>query len=239
MFISLLYAPYGKSLILKKIKNQNLASSLYRMGLFEGTELVRLDEEVMLQPIRFKGPEREAILGGKMATRVIVHLYDGRKLPLLEMKPGEIGHIEGLTCATELARTLEILGFKENDEITFIRKLPPMEYVAVLEKSKRVRLTEAMAAKIWGRMKEKMLQFCSAQRGEKFRVQELLCGKNAREMISSLGIKPGSILVLEGVEQAQSLFMNKHNPIIISGKDGLRLFLQQKQAQKIFVEVIS
>jgi len=238
MYTTLSDAPFGKSLILKKIDDQALALQLKRMGLFEGSEITRIDEEVLIQPVRIKGPEKEVILGGRMGTKVIVHLDNGRKVPAAEMKPGETGHIEGLTCGSQLCRSLEVMGLKENDEITFLRKLPPMQYVAVIEKNKRISLSEGMAAKIWGKMNDKMLQFCSARAGENFYVQELLCGQNAKKMITSLGVKPGTVLILEGVEQAQSLFMYIHDPIIITSKDGLRLFLQQDQGKEIFVREI-
>lgn len=152
MYTSLIDAPLGRTLILVKVEDLSMEMRLRRMGLFEGSSLTRLDEEVLIQPVRVRGPGGEFILGGGMASRIVAHLDDGRKLPLVELKPGESGHIEGVTCGGSLEKTLKTLGVRENDEITFVRKIPPMEYITLVEEEKRIRLNEGMAAKIWGRM---------------------------------------------------------------------------------------
>ncbi len=235
MYLSLTHAPFGKLLTLVKTENPDLAARLRRMGLFEGREFLRLDEEILIQPVRVRGPKGEFFLGGGMASKVVIHLDDGRKLPLAEMKAGETGHIEGATCGSGLIKTLDTLGFKIDDEISFVRKIPPMEYVTVVRGGSRVRLTEGMAAKVWGRMQDRTLQFASARVKEKFEVLKLLCGTKAQEIFASQGIAPGKVLTLEGVEQAKNLFMGNYHPLIISTPDGLRLFLQHKDGERIFV----
>ncbi len=238
MYTSLSQAPCGRTLTLAKVENPNLEMRLRRMGLFEGKQLIRLDEEVLIQPVRVRGPKGEFILGGGMASRIVVHLDDGRKLPLPELKPGERGHVEGITCGSALEKSLDILGAKENDEITLIRKIPPMEYVTVVEKEGRVRLNEGLAAKIWGRMGEHHLQFACSSVREKFEVTDILGGRRVREALAVQGVIPGKTLILEGVEPAGTLFMGQQNHLlIISTPDGLRLFLQEREGQRIFVRV--
>lgn len=223
-------------MVIKKLTDPELAMRLGRMGLFEGSEIVRLDEEVLLQSVRFRGPKGEAVLGGGMAMKTVVHLDDGRKLPLVEMRPGETGHIEGLTGGTELARALETLGLNSGDRITFVRKLPPMEYVVVILEGDRLRLTEGMASKVWGRMTGPPLQLVSARAGEEFHVEKILGGASARRMLGTRGIEPGKILVLEKVAQAQSLQVSAQNPVVITSREGLRLFLTPEDGKKIFVQ---
>ncbi|QTA86990.1 ferrous iron transport protein A [Desulfonema magnum] len=237
MYTSLIDAPLGRTLILVKVEDLSMEMRLRRMGLFEGSSLTRLDEEVLIQPVRVRGPGGEFILGGGMASRIVAHLDDGRKLPLVELKPGESGHIEGVTCGGSLEKTLKTLGVRENDEITFVRKIPPMEYITLVEEEKRIRLNEGMAAKIWGRMGEKYLQFASAGVKEKFEVTDILGGQRIKKSLTLQGITPGKTLMLEGVEQAKSLFMTRQNPLIISSSDGLRLFLQEQEGRKVFVRV--
>ena len=111
-----------------------------------------------------------------------------------------------------------------------------MNYVVFLEKKGRIHLTESMAAKIWGETDKKMLQFNYAGKGRQFNVKSILGGENAREMLHARGIEPGVNLVLEGVNPARNFYMSKQNPIIVSTRDGLRLFLEQKNADKIFVK---
>ena len=209
------------------------------MGLFEGSEITRLDQEVLIQPIRVRGPQGDAVLGGGMTMKIVVHLDDGRKLPLAEMKPDEAGHIEGLTGGRRLESALETLGLKMNDHIRMLRRLPPMEYVAVIESQGRVRLTEGMAVKIWGRMHGKSLQFVSSRAGERFHVEQILGGANACQMLGSRGIEPGKILILEGVAPAQNLRMGVRNPVVITSAEGLRLFLNLSDAEQILVQQIA
>ncbi|MBC2733566.1 MAG: ferrous iron transport protein A [Desulfobacteraceae bacterium] len=235
MYIPLTDAPADKPLVLVKVADPNLALRLKRMGLFAGSKIVRLGQEVLVQPIRVRGPKGDAVLGGGMAMKIVVHLNDGRKLPLAEMQPGETGHIEGLTGGTGLAGALETLALKLNDRIHVVRKLPPMEYIAVIEGAGRVRLTEGMAAKIWGRMQARLLQFVSARAGEKFQVEKILGGTKARRMLRTRGIEPGKVLILEGVAQAQSLQVGVRNPVVISSREGLRLFLTPSDGKQILV----
>lgn len=238
MYIPLTDAPCGTPLVFVKAKDIDLAVRLRRMGLFEGKELLRLDEEVLVQPIKVKGPKGEFILGGGMAARVIVHLDDGRKIPLLEMKPDDSGHVEGSTCGWILLEALNTFGFEIDEEIRFVRKIPPMEYVTLVEKTGRVRLNEGIAAKIWGRIHHRHIQFASARVKEDFEVLKILGGQNSRQTLASQGIRPGKILLLEGVEQADKLNMAEgiKNPLVISTRDGLRLFLRQREGKQIFVQ---
>lgn len=238
MNIPLAEAPFGQTLKLVKVTDLNLAHRLWRLGLFENDEIVRLDREVLLQPVRIGGLKGEAVLGGGMAGKVIVHLEDGRKLPLAEMAPGESGHIEGLTGGTGLIRTLEVLGFNVGDPLLLIRKLPSMEYLVRVDGKERVRLTEGMAAKIRGRMGEQALQFISARMGEPFHVEEIFGGNRSVKLLRGRGIEPGKTLVLEGVLPAQNVRMCLHDPVIISTREGLRLFLEQADGRRIAVRVI-
>ncbi len=236
MYQTLTEAPFEKPLFLVKVADSSFAARLRHMGIFEGMELIRIKEDVKLQPLRVRCRSGDAVIGGGMSAKIVVHLDDGRKLPLAEMEPDETGHIEGLTGGASLSDALNVLGFKNDERITLIRRLPPMEYVVFLEKKGRIHLTESMAAKIWGETGDKMLQFNYARKGKQFNVKSLLGGENAREMLRARGVEPGAVLVLEGINPARSFYMSKQNPIVVSTKKGLRLFLEQKNADKIFVK---
>ena len=103
-----------------------------------------------MHPVRVRGVKGEVVLGGGMATRVIVHLDDGRRMPLMDMKPGQRGHIKGTTGSINLADALNTLGLKEDGEIVYLRQLPRMDYTVVVRKNATVRIPEGMAAKVWG-----------------------------------------------------------------------------------------
>ena len=228
-------ATMGEPLSIARMTDPDLAVRLGRMGLFEGSGITRLDREVLVQPVRVRGPLGETVLGGGMAMKIVVHLDDGRKMPLIEMTPGESGHVEGLTGGPDLSDTMGVLGLNANDRIVFVRRLPPMEYLTVIPGGGRLRLTEGMAAKIWGRLRERSMQFVSARAGEAFLVDKVLGGNHAARMLAARGIRPGISLVLESVAQAQSLQLDTHNPVIVTSHEGLRLFLTPADAQRILV----
>ena len=236
MYQTLINAPFEKSLILVKVADQSLALRFRNMGIFEGMELIRVNEDVKLHPVRVEGSKGVAIIGGGMSSKIIVLLNDGRKSSLSEMEPDETGFIAGLTGGSGLSGALKVLGFEKNKKITLIRRLPPMEYITFIEKKGKIRLTESMAAKIWGEMDKKMCQFNFAQKKKKFFVKSILGGQNAFEMLRSRGVETETILTLEGVTPARNLYMCKKNPIIISTKDGLRLFLKEKDCEQIFIK---
>ncbi len=239
MHIPLTQAEVGKPLTIHKMADPELGTRLGRMGLFEGSEIVRLDQEVLVQPVRVRGPAGDAVIGGGMAMKIVVHLPDDRRLPLIEMRPRQSGHIEGVTGGVALLETLEALGLKPDDSILFIRRLPPMEYVVITEGGDRVRLTEGMAAKIWGRMGGRPMQFVSARTGEPFEAIRILGGPNARRMLRAQGVEQGATIHLEGVAQAQSLKLTARSPVAVATRQGLRLFLDDKDADRIRVRPVA
>lgn len=235
IYTSLIDAPVGKPLILARVNDPDLAIRLKRIGLFEGSSIVRLEKEVLVRPVRIGGPKGDAVLAGGVTMRIIVHMDDGRKLPMAEMDPGETGHLEGLTGKQTLADVMNTLGIQPNDAIRMKRKLPPMEYIAVIESTGRVRLTLSMASKLWGTMQGRDLQFVMARTGEKFEVKSILGGAGACRMLQINGIRPGKILTLEKVAAAQCLQLAAHTPIIIASREGLRLFLDHADGRNILV----
>lgn len=235
MTVPLFESPAGRPLVLKAFTDPDLAVRLGRMGLYEGSEIERLDQEVLVQPVRIKGPAGEAVLGGGMAMKVVIHLDDGRKLPLAEMRTGETGHMEGFTGGPALSDTLAVLGLSSGDRIRFLRHLPPMTYITRLETGVRVHLTEGMAAKIWGRSGNEEVQFICAPTDNPFAVLQILGGKRARQMLYSRQIEPGTILVLENVAPDQSLRTETRNPVVIASREGLRLFLNPEDGRRILV----
>lgn len=229
----LTHAPFDRPLVLVSSTDPELSQRLNRMGIFIGTKLVRLQEEVSVQSIRLAGPYGEVVLAGGMAMKTIVHTQDGRKLPLSELHPGEQGHIEGLTGGTALAHALEVLGLISDAPVRVLRKLPPMEYITLLHTGGRIRLPEGMAAKIWGEMQGRHTQFVSARVGVPFHVKEILGGQRAIEMLRRRGVELGRSLRLEGVTNVQSLHMAVQTPIVISSADGLRLYLDAKMGKHL------
>lgn len=239
MEASLAQAPCETALTITRVADAQLEAQLGRMGIHPGSAVTRLDEEVALNTVRVRGPKGEVLLGGGMGGKVVVHLDDagdgGRMVPLTELKPGESGHIEAVTGGESLAETLAALGLKGDDRIEMVRALPPMEYVARLEGRGRVRLAEGMAAKILGRMGELECQFANAQAGVPFTVTRLLGGERARRAIAALCIAEGDTLMLDHVSKASSYRLSGGDRVVLSSREGLRLFLRRDQADLVIV----
>ncbi len=230
-------APIEKLLLLKNITSDNLKNRLQHMGLHIGSELEVMSEDSVQHPVRVKGPQGEVLLAAGMASKIIVHHDDEHKTPVFEMHPGEKGHIEGLTAGSHLEKSLMILGIQEGDNIELIRCLPPMEYKTVVD-GKPTRLTEGIAAKIWGDCDQKSCQLATCGKGRPFMVRNILGGPRAVKTITSYGIKPGSTIKLESVQPAKDIRMDNGERIIIRSKEGLRLHLRVDQAETILVDEV-
>jgi len=228
-------APLGIPLTVGKIVGQGFGSRMGRLGVFVGTSLMRLGESVTLEPVKVRGPLGEAVLSGSWAAKLVVHLDDDRRLPLLECKPGETGHVEGIIGQDRFAQSIEALGLKENDRITFVRRLPPMAYNVLVDGKTRVRLGEGQASKLLGQTPTGQVQFCGVGVGEDFVVTHILAGENARATFDSLHIKPGTRLSLTSVTAGQVMRLGRHNPVVCATSDGLRLYFQEKDADRILV----
>lgn len=240
MITLLTRAPFDRPLILNDITDSELESLLCRLGLFRGQTFIRENEEVLLRPIRLRGPSGNVVLGAQMAMRVIVHLDDGRRMPLTDMTAGQSGHIEGTTCSIHLEKSLDILGLHEGERITYLRQLPRMDYTVIVGNNKKQRIPEGTAAKIWGRIGGPApMQFVSAGKGQPFAVEKILGGTRSKETLGQKGISPGKTIVLDAVAPAQVFTMAVHEPVVITTDDGLHLHLRTGQANQIVVEVVN
>ena len=236
MYTSLTHAPTGVVLTISRINDRGLEERMSRMGLFVGGEITLMDEEVAFKTVRVKGPQGEVVLGGGMGGKIVVHLDDGRMVPLLDMKTGETGHVECVNGGAALIDAMEALGLEDNDSIELIRILPPMEFIARIEGRGRVRLPEGMAAKILGRMGDIHCQFANAQHDADFVVDKILGGDRAQRAIAALDISAGTVMRLEAVGKALSFQLTQRSRCVISSKEGLRLFLRPDQADMIIVQ---
>jgi len=230
-------APSGQPLEVVAISNHELAQELARTGLQEGVELVKSARDIPLATLRVRGPKGDAVLSGKMASIIMVHLDDGRKAPLLELEPGEQGHVEGLTATTPITKAFATLGLRENDRITLVRRLPPMDYIALMDGRRRLKISEDVAAKIWGRMGGRELQFSMTKSGEPFEILELFGGPPRQAQMRAMGLAQGKRLVLEGVEQAQTVSLGEQHPVAVTTVDGLRVLLHPQAARETLVRV--
>lgn len=238
--VNLEEADAGDVLRLVRVGNSHLAHDLSRIGLEPGSKLVKFPkEEIERQSVRVECPDgNHRILGGGMSAKIVVERPDGSKTPLSQMKPKEQGKITALTGGPGLRDTLKTLGFSIGDTIRLIRLLPPMEYIAVVDKQKHVHLQEGIASKIWGLSEGAEKQFTSAGRWKDFAVTKLLGGGRARGYLENLHIGPGTNLVVIDIEPGKPIAFGPQDHLAIETMDGLRIHLGPNEARAIFVEKV-
>ncbi len=236
MYSSLLDAPINTELVILEITEPSLETWLNRLGLFVGGKLTRHDQDFNYYSVRVRGPKGDVVLPAGLATKVYAHLNDGNIIPLTEMKKNQEAHIEIHSGGVYLAESLERLGLKEDTQIKFLRALPHMDYITVINRKERTRLSEGEAAKIWGFCeKGQKSQFYFAKPNQAFEVTDIMGGPQGVRHLKTHGVTPGVSLVLETVEAAQGLHAPRTQSVTVSSPQGLRLYLAHEKAGAVIV----
>ncbi len=241
IYTPLVDAPINQELELIKVNGEATGQWLQHLGLFKGTRIIRHGEELQYFPVRVKGLLGDVVVPAGYGIKTIVHL-DGsdERCPLTEMPKKSSGHIETISGGKGLVSGLKKLGLEKDKPITFIRALPHMDYVTIINNRQRTMLSEGEAAKIWGKYTGRegggCGQFYFSRKREEFVVEEIIGGQKATGHLASHGVKKGDTLYMETVKQAQEVHGPVASPIVISGPGGLRLYLSPAQAAKIEVK---
>ncbi|PIE58683.1 MAG: hypothetical protein CSA33_01915 [Desulfobulbus propionicus] len=241
MYSSLADALVNTELTLVKILDIGLAQELRRLGLFVQGQLVRLDSEFSYHPVRVRGHKGDMVVPAGLAIKIYVHIDNTEeRKPLVEMNRQESGHIESLACGMGCVNALKEMGIVVGEQIVFIRALPHMDYIVLINGKERTRLSEGEAARIWGKASgAEPTQLYFARRREPFEVLNIIGGKKARFHLQTHGVEPGYTLLLEAIEPAGELHKPDTEPIVVSSPGGLRLYLNPQQAEKIIVKAMS
>jgi len=236
MYSSLIDAPVNTELILLKISMPGLEKWLKHLGLFIGSKVVRHDEEFNFHPVRVRGGKGDVVIPAGLAMKIYVHLESGSKVPLTEMEKKDKGHVEIHSGGNYVHKSLERLGLTQDSEILFLRSLPHMDYITVIDRMERTRLSEGEAARIWGHYNSgSSTQFYFAKQNHSFTVKDIMGGPKVHEHLKTHGVFPGASLVLETIEQAHDLHKPQSEPITISSPEGLRLYLTPNQAGAVII----
>ncbi|PID77143.1 MAG: hypothetical protein CSB24_02915 [Deltaproteobacteria bacterium] len=235
-YTSLLDAPINEDLVVLEVADVQLGTWLQRMGIFADGHLTRHDEEINYHPVRIRADLGEVVIPAGLALKIFVHT-DELKKPLVEMEKGESGHVEAMTCGKGCVKALEHLGLKDDTEVTFIRSLPHMDYITVIDRKDRTRLSEGEAARIWGHSPgQKSTQFYFARRKQPFKVEEIIGGRKLIQHLTTHGVYAGAELSLESIAPVQEMHAPDMEHITISSPGGLRMYLTPMQAGQIVVK---
>ncbi len=236
-------APVGIPLSITHISGGAFPARMERLGLYEGARLMRLDKVDSIGPAKVRTPKGDAILSAWLAGKIVIHLDDGRRIPLPECKNGDSGHVEGVTGQSAVEEALKELGIVENDRITFLRSIPPMIYkfslyspsLAQESARQKSQISEALASHLFGHTPEGPAQFSSVGVGTPFTVQRILPGGEAEATLAALHVTAGMELILESVAISHEVRLSQDAPVACVTKEGLRLYFHEQDAAKIFV----
>ncbi len=237
MFTTFSKAPSGIVLQLIEIEDKKLENELFRMGVLKDSIVYKMDAESDMHTVRIKTANGERVLAGGMGGKILAHLDDDRKIPIIEMKPKEKAHIEALEGGEELTAAFSALGLNNGDEFEMVRCLPPMVYVVEVKGKRRIKLSEGMAAKIIGKIENKReCQFANASAKLPFIVEKIIGGKSSKKIMDSLNIQEGDVFTLLSVENAPIYSMSKNHRFMLMTNEGLRVILKKEQADNIKVQ---
>ncbi|MGD9824364.1 hypothetical protein [Desulfobacter sp.] len=238
MYSSLLDAPVNEELVLLQITNPVLEKWMQHMGLFTGGRIIRHDEDFNFNSVRVHGENGDVVIPAGMVMKLYIHLESGEKIPLSQMKKGQEGHVEIHSGGRFIEKALAHLGLPVNGNIRFIRSLPHMDYLVLINRRERTRLSEGETARIWGHYPGKdSTQFYFARKGLDFEVTEVMGGPRGVKHLKTHRVTVGVKLTLESIDQANSLQGHGSGsaPIAISSPGGLRLFLTPEKAGAVIV----
>ncbi len=238
MYTSLQDAPINEDLTVLDVTDSRLNAWLQRLGIFTGGHLIKHDEEINYHPVRVRTAVGEVVVPAGLAIKVFIHTDDDAKKTLVEMTKGETGHIEAMTCGKGCINALGLLGLKEDEDFTFVRPLPHMDYITIINRRERTRLSEGEAARIWGKIEGlEATQFYFAKRNKPFVVQEIIGGQKIIRHLMTHGILIGSEIMLESITQTQEIHAPDTEHITVSSRGGLRMYLTPFQAARIIVKI--
>lgn len=235
MTCTLVQAPFGRSLRITRIIGADFSARMSRLGLYEGARLLRINEAAKLGAVKVRTTLGETVLSGWLAGQVVIHLDDDRRVPLLECRSLESGHVEGITGQDIVEDSLRALGITDGDRIQFLRRMPPMAYAFSVRGKGRASMSESMAAHVLGETAAGPRQFSSVGVGEVLTVIRILPGEATPASLASLHVTEGAELTLVNVSASPELGKSADHPVACVTKDGMRLYFREQDAASIIV----
>ena len=219
---------------IKQIQGNRLARRLEDLGILPGTVITKIEvkgDKDTAPAIRVVTKERKGVLGGGMSLKIWVD-YQGSVITLASLPPNATGVVKELSGGQFMVDAVSLLGIREGEEVTFLHRLPPMDYVVRVD-GRRIRVGEGAAAKVWGTKEGRPVQLTALGHGRSLVVDKIAGGMTSVEHLEKLGIIPESKILVEGVEPRQSIGIGRTRVVLIQSPDGMELWLGEREASNI------
>lgn len=230
MYPNLIQAPFEESLFITRIDNPKLAAQLRQLGIDEDAEITKQDRQALLKPALIEGKKGSLILSAAMTAGIIIEGDDDRLVSLTELHRAESGSFKACIDGSNLEQILGDLGIVTGDVIFFERILPAVEFIAIHNNEKTIRLSLDQAARILGIVNAHRCQFAAIQLNQRFTVDSIF-GNGPVEA----WVKPGDMLELKAMEKVKVFANTPTNAVVLDVEDRLKLLVPEQSAALIFV----
>lgn len=219
---------------IKQIQGNRLTRLLEDLGILHGTVITNIEvkgDKDTAPAIRVVTKERKGVLGGGMSLKIWVD-YQGSVITLASLPPNATGVVKELSGGQFMVDAVSLLGIREGEEVTFLHRLPPMDYVVRVD-GRRIRVGEGAAAKVWGTKEGRLVQLTALGHGRSLVVDKIAGGMTSVEHLEKLGVRPETKILVEGVEPRQSIGIGRTRVVLIQNPDGMELWLGEREASNI------
>ncbi len=224
----------GSKVVLSGIADRNLARRLKIIGVMPGCHLELFHEHVLDSSVVVRSEKGIAVLDAEMASKLMICHEDDHITPVVDMFPGENGHVYDLPAIYCLKRIMSVLGLSTGSQVFMVNRIPPF-YYSIYVNSKDIRITQGLACRIWGSIRGRECQLALASEGDEFHVQDVLGGRRVKNVIDKLGIKQNktarvnSLILFDGdIPLGEQL-------LILTTESGSRVHLNSRQASRMYV----
>lgn len=229
------------SLQIVRIANEVLAWRLEACGIFTGGFITKEDPAAFgCKSLKLHSAKGNLVIPGKMAYHIHVATATGA-LPdfhLAELAEGASATITMIEKEEHALFKLGELGLAENLEVVLLRKLPHMEYRLLIDKRRRMRVTEAIAAGILGKINGTIRQFSFAKRNKSFLITDIAQEAAICNFLKQNGLVPGAEIVLEVIEPGENIAIDSQQDVVFYPANGAKLSVSKETASQIMVEEV-
>jgi len=219
-----------------EIRDDQLSRKLASYGIFINSLIMKTDPDAaQFATLKVSTKRGTAAIPGQLAKDVKVRAGRGALKSIYEMEEAKSANVAEIEGCEKVSARLKALGIEKGVKFKLLRRLPHMEYIVLVNKHTRVRLSEAIVAAIMGESLNMHKQFSFARKGRLFTVKSIVAGEKITSYLKSVGILEGAEISLEGIEAGKHIPFEESGTISIYASEGFNLLLSAASAEQIFV----